>query len=105
MNIDPWIDQFKKNILPRIKKEYKPQLVLLFGSRVKGNANENSDIDVIIVSDYFQNIRFINRMALCLKKFDFPKHVDYLCYTKEEFKRLKDKSSVTMDALEYAEKL
>jgi predicted nucleotidyltransferase len=76
---------------------------LLFGSRIKGTADENSDIDVIVVSNAFANIPFIERMSLILKMIRFPKHIDFICYSPEEFARLKNKSSVLVDALENGE--
>lgn len=39
-------------------------------------------------------------MENMLKLVRFPKHVDYLCYTPEEFERIKDSSSIVEDALE-----
>ena len=33
------------------------------------------------------------------KKIPFPKHVDYLCYTPDEYERIKDESVIIMDAL------
>lgn len=103
MKKDNIIFNFKKNILPRIIKEYNPKEVIIFGSRVKGTSTLNSDLDVIIVSKSFQDIPFIERMPLLLKKFDFPRHIDYICYTPEEFERIKDASSLIIDALEYGE--
>jgi len=100
---DKWIEKFKQEILPQIIKEYNPEKILLFGSRVKGESDEDSDLDIIVISDSFNKIPFINRMSHLLKKFRFQKHVDYLCYTPEEFERLKNQSSILIDALEYAE--
>ena len=103
MEKDEWIEKFKQQILPQIVKEYRPKRILLFGSRIKRTSNKNSDLDVIIISDSFYNIPFISRMSHILKKFKFTKHIDYLCYTPEEFERIKDKSSILIDALEHAE--
>jgi predicted nucleotidyltransferase len=100
---DKWIERFKQEILPGITKEYKVKRILLFGSRIKGTQTTNSDIDVIIISDSFRDIPFISRMSHVLKRFRFTKHVDYLCYTPEEFERIKEKSSLLIDALEHAE--
>ncbi|OEU50492.1 MAG: hypothetical protein BA871_11270 [Desulfuromonadales bacterium C00003096] len=83
--------------------ELNPEKILLFGSRIKGTADENSDIDVIVVSNAFATIPFIERMSLILKMIRFPKHIDFICYSPEEFDRLKNKSSVLMDALENGE--
>ncbi len=103
MEKEEWIEKFKQQILPQIVKEYRPKRILLFGSRIKRTSTMNSDLDVLIISDLFYNIPFISRMSHILKKFKFTKHIDYLCYTPEEFDRIKDKSSILIDALEYAE--
>ena len=103
MKNDKLIRLFKKTLLPQILKEYNPQAIIIFGSRIKGNVTLNSDLDIIIVSKSFQEIPFIERMPSLLKKFDFPRHIDYICYTPEEFERIKSGSSLIMDALEYGE--
>lgn len=98
--IDYWVEKFKKEALPKIIKEFKPEKVIVFGSRAKGTAREDSDIDIIIVSNYFANIRFLKRMALVMRKIPFPKHVDYICYTLEEYNKIINESSLLMDAAE-----
>jgi predicted nucleotidyltransferase len=103
MNTDTWLERFKREVLPKLIAELNPEKILLFGSRIKGTADENSDIDVIVVSNAFATIPFIERMSLILKMIRFPKHIDFICYSPEEFARLKNKSSVLMDALENGE--
>ena len=103
MKKDKIILNFKKKILPYIIKDYNPKEIIIFGSRIKGTSTLNSDLDVIIVSQSFRNIPFIERMALLLKKYEFPRHIDYICYTPEEFEKIRDNSSLIMDALEYGE--
>jgi len=100
MNEDKWLTRFKNEILPLLEMELKPEAIFVFGSRVTGNAREDSDIDVIIVAGFFKDIPFIKRMPLILRTARFEKHVDYICYTPEEFDSIKDKSSIIMDALE-----
>lgn len=34
------------------------------------------------------------------KKITFPKYVDYICYTPERYERIKNESSIEMDALD-----
>ena len=97
---DLWIDRFSKDVLPLIVKEFKPEKVMFFGSRVSGGASEESDIDIIIISEAFKNIPFVKRMGKILQLIRFPKHVDYLCYTSEEFSNVKNNSVVIEDALE-----
>ena len=97
---DVWINRFAKEVLPIIVKELQPSKVLFFGSRAQGIATEDSDIDVIIISEHFKDIPFIERMVKVLKLARFPKHVDYLCYTPEEFMNIKTSSTIIENALE-----
>lgn len=97
---DRWIEEFRKKALPKLAEEFKPEKVIIFGSRVRGTANKDSDIDVIVISSYFADIPFLKRMPLVLKKVPFLKHVDYLCYTRREYEKIKNESSIIMDAME-----
>jgi len=97
---DRWVDRFIKEAVPKILDEISPYLIIIFGSRVKGNARDDSDIDVIVVSDYFKGIPFLKRMPMLLKLVKFEKHIDFLCYTEEEFNRIKNESIVLKTALQ-----
>lgn len=98
--VDSWIEKFQREAMPKLIEEFKPQKVIIFGSRVRGAARKDSDIDVIIISPDFAKIPFLKRMATVLKKVPFTKHVDYICYTPEEFDKIKNESSTIMDAIE-----
>ncbi|MCI0471847.1 MAG: nucleotidyltransferase domain-containing protein [Candidatus Aminicenantes bacterium] len=100
MKKDLWIKRFEKEILPILLFEFNPEMVIIFGSRIKRTANEESDIDIIIISDYFKDTPFIKRMAQVLRKARFEKHIDYICYTYAEYERLKDRSTILVEALE-----
>lgn len=74
-----------REIRELIIKEYEPSKIVLFGSYAKGSANENSDLDLLIVADTEKNIpRWKRGLALrvLLSKYSFPK--DLLFYTNEE---------------------
>ena len=100
---DIWVERFKKEAMPIVLRECQPEKVVLFGSRLKGEANEDSDLDVIVVSKVFENIPFIRRMAFMLKKVRFEKHIDFLCYAPAEFGRIQQTSAVLQDALQHGE--
>ncbi|MCP5106910.1 MAG: nucleotidyltransferase domain-containing protein [bacterium] len=102
---DVWLQRFKEEVLPVLVSEFKPETVIVFGSRITGEAHEGSDIDVVITSEFFKDIPFIKRMPMVLRKARFEKHVDYICYTPTEFENIKDKSSIIMDALEHGLKV
>jgi len=96
---DRWIEKFIEEAVPKIVKEIKPSRIIIFGSRARGDARETSDIDVIVVSDYFRGITFLRRMPMLLRLVKFEKHIDFLCYTEDEFEEIKEKSIVVNSAL------
>lgn len=96
---DRWIERFVKEAVPNIVKEINPSQIIIFGSRARGDAEESSDIDVIVVSDYFKGIPFLRRMPILLRLIKFEKHVDFLCYTEDEFEDIKEESIVVSNAL------
>jgi predicted nucleotidyltransferase len=99
MKKDAWLEKFRKEALPLIIHQVQPEKVFVFGSRAHGTANEESDLDIIIISEWFQGIPFLERMPMILNRVPFAKHVDYLCYTPEEFRKVKQTSSILIDAL------
>jgi predicted nucleotidyltransferase len=42
----------------------KPQRILLYGSYAKGNAREDSDIDLVVVSENFKDMNVRERLEL-----------------------------------------
>jgi len=64
---DMWLEKFKTEAVPKLKEYFHPQEIILFGSRVRGIADEQADIDVIVIADMFATIPFVKRMALVLK--------------------------------------
>ncbi len=47
-----------------VKLGVTPESILLYGSYARGNAREDSDIDVIIVSEDFKNMNLRERLEL-----------------------------------------
>ena len=96
---DAWVERYKQDALPKLNAALGPSQVILCGSRARGTARPDSDLDVIIVAEVFAGIPFVRRMAYVLGLVRFPKHVDYFCYTNEEFARIRESSSVVQSAL------
>ncbi len=97
---DFWLEKFEKEAYPLIIKQYNPQHVIMFGSRVVGKASDDSDIDLIIISEKFETVHKLRRMSQVLKLINFEKHLDILCYTPDEFERAKKTSAIVQNALE-----
>ena len=54
--IDSKIMESIKKYIEKISKYYKIEAIILFGSYAKGTENENSDIDIAIISSDFNDI-------------------------------------------------
>ncbi len=97
-----FIELFKSRIIPQLNKGYKIKKIYIFGSSVTGTFNENSDLDVILISNDFSEIPFIKRMGAILIEIDFPIHIDFFCYTEKEFKKIKKTSIIISSGLKGA---
>lgn len=105
MKKDKYIAEFKEKYLETIKNIYSPVGLWFFGSRISGSPKNESDIDMVLVSDKFKETKFIYRMRDFLKNFDYYKHIDVLCYTSEEFERKKNEIGIIKEAIEKGERV
>jgi predicted nucleotidyltransferase len=96
---DSVVRKFVEQVLPRIRTQLKPELVILFGSRARGTAHEGSDIDIIVVAEAFEGMHFLKRMPFMMRLARFPHHIDFLCYTPAEFEQIQQTSTVINEAL------
>ena len=99
------VKHFIDNAVPILKKEIHPVKILIFGSRVTGHPSPQSDLDIIIVSEAFAGIPLPLRMGKVLKIIRFERHVDIICYTPEEFERMKNNSIILSEILPTAEEI
>ncbi|MDD5615857.1 MAG: nucleotidyltransferase domain-containing protein [Candidatus Methanoperedens sp.] len=74
------------------EKGLKVSKIILFGSQVKGKTTEESDVDILIISEDFSGKDIFERARLTkyaeimtLKKFMMP--LDIVTLTSEEFER------------------
>ncbi|MBM2817020.1 MAG: hypothetical protein HW421_3782 [Ignavibacteria bacterium] len=74
-----------KELVDKIVKEYHPEKILLFGSYSDGSANNDSDLDLLVIKESHESRsnRIADlRMRLLKYKFEFP--IDVLVYTNKE---------------------
>ncbi len=90
------IKKFKK----KVEKDFPLDTVIFFGSRSNKNYTKDSDIDLIMVSKKFKRLNFFKRVAKMYDYWDFKYPVDFICYTPEEFDKLKKRISIVSEALE-----
>ena len=84
----------------KLSREISIEKMIWFGSRVSGKPNRWSDFDIIVVSSKFRKKRFRYRPLGFRKYWDFNYPVDFLCYTPEEFNKLKKQITIVREAVE-----
>ena len=100
---DAELRRFLEDGLERIRQRFEPDLLVLFGSRVCGEPDEWSDIDVVLVSRRFEGVRFLDRMRLFRQEvrphWRTDLHIDALCYTREEFALKASQPTIVAEAV------
>ncbi len=86
---------FKKHV----DKDIPLDKLILFGSNASGKTHRWSDIDLIIVSKTFKEMNFFERGAKMYDYWKLKKPVDFLCYTPEEFDRMKKQVTIVREAV------
>lgn len=84
---DQRIARFQREVLPRLVERYQPSRVIAFGSRVRGDALKDSDLDLLIVAEAFRDIRWLDRPVRVVEDCDIRFGVELLCYTPDEYRR------------------
>ena len=87
-----------KNFKFRLSKRLPIDKIIFFGSSAKGKEHEYSDIDLIIISPKFRGIEFRYRSLGFYKYWNLSKPFDFLCYTPEEFNKLKKQITIVREA-------
>lgn len=102
---DEKVQYILDNYPVKIHKEFGPAEVWLFGSRIHGEPDEYSDVDMVLVSDRFNDVRFLDSRQLFREVTGIAEDrnaevVDVLCYTPEEFAELSSRPTVIREAVE-----
>ncbi|MBI3129652.1 MAG: nucleotidyltransferase domain-containing protein [Candidatus Tectomicrobia bacterium] len=88
------LKRYKENI----SKDIPIERMLLFGSYAEGKAHPDSDVDLLVVSPSFRRMNFFKRGAKMYDHWDTRHPVDFLCYTPEEFQKLREESPIVREA-------
>jgi uncharacterized protein len=76
--------------LSRLQSEIQPELVLLFGSRARGDSRQYSDYDFIIISEKFESMQWRDRVNRLIQIWDRNEMIDLVPYTRSEFEDKKE---------------
>ena len=86
----PITDALLEEMTKTIVKTAKPRKVILFGSRARGDARPESDVDILVIEDEpfgpeRSRRKEMARLCHALSRFDMAK--DILVYAREEVER------------------
>ena len=88
-----------KKFAEKIKKKFKVEKIILFGSRARGDNLKYSDYDFIIVSNDFQNKPFILRASYLYDYWNEKVDMEPICYTPKEFEKKKKQIGIVSQAV------
>lgn len=87
MTIQTEINRIKESIV----ELYQPDKIILFGSWAREEAGEQSDIDLLVISDREKHLpRYQRGLEVRLHLSQFPTPKDILFYTHEDVTRWQD---------------
>jgi len=89
------LKEFKQNTWNKIILDK----IILFGSRAKGTAKKNSDVDLILVSKDFKGEKSFKRPAQFYVDWNYDYDVDIICLTPQELERKKKQIGLIKNAL------
>ncbi len=96
------MDKERVEIIKKLRdflKKHAIEKAILFGSYARGEAKEDSDIDLILVSKEFEGKSPLKRPVPFYIEWDLGYPVDFLCYTPKEFNNLRRQVSIVSQAL------
>jgi len=86
-----------RHFVKALKKQMKIDRSILFGSLARGDNFVTSDFDFVLVSDAFSGIPFARRASRLYELWHSSRDLELLCYTPEEWQKLKDKRDVLLN--------
>jgi len=93
------VEDYFQSHVSFLKKKFNPLKLILFGSRARGDYLDESDFDLLVVSDQFKEIDFLDRICLAYGLWKLRQGLDVLCYTPEEFEIKKKQIGIVQEAV------
>ena len=87
------LEEIIKGFILRLRQEIPVKEIILFGSYAHGNPKEYSDIDLAVISDWFEdrpkikNMQYLSRVAATYNSL-----IEALPFTEKEYRNLDKRS-------------
>lgn len=76
------IEAYREKVVSKLN----PKRIILFGSFARGDFNEGSDIDLIVIADWKEG--FLDRIKTLMEMNDLKLPIEPIGYTEEEFEEM-----------------
>src|SRR5438094_9218697 len=93
------IQKITQRYVQRLARSITVDKAILTGSWATGRYLEDSDVDLIIVSDDFSKMPVSERLSYLQKKWTSKIPLEAFGYTKDEFRQMRQRSTYVRDAI------
>lgn len=84
----PALAEHLPRFVQRLQRLYKPIMIVLFGSRARGDHLLESDVDLVLVARKFEGVPFFDRLGRLLELWEGPYTLEPFAYTPAEFESM-----------------
>lgn len=99
------VDEMLCSYVDELKKKIKLEKVILYGSRARGDALKNSDIDLIIISDDFERFSFLERLEFLELQWKYSIPIEAIGYTAKEYEEMSGKIGIISEVVKYGKEI
>ena len=99
MGVDPGLLKGVAAFRRRVETSFPVDRLIVFGSRARGDARPDSDVDVLLVSPWFEGRSAVQRTVPVRRAWDLDLSVDFACYAPAEFEALRKRVGLVSVAL------
>lgn len=86
--VDERLNAYVKEVISRLD----PEIIMLFGSFARGDINEGSDMDILVVAPFKEG--FFERIGTLLRLNTFGIPIEPIGYTPQEFEEMKERGNL-----------
>ena len=105
MAMEKHVQKIAREYVKRLGRDLFIEQAFLTGSWARGSYLEDSDVDLIIISDDFKRMELPERLVYLQRSWKDRLPLEAFGYTTGEFRRLKMNSSYVNDAVQHGIKL
>ena len=101
MATEKHVQKIAREYVSRLARNITVKQAILTGSWARGSHLEDSDVDLIVVSDDFERMALPERLVYLQKSWTSGLPLEAFGYTTSEFRKLRRNSSYVKDAVQH----